>query len=532
MPKETERLITVTNFMSKSIEQQHNDIIERFKSTYTLLKNIAKHVDYTYPKTFINDFGHDEYFIHYDPSQSQSSITDTGEDELNAIFNDSCPMIVDKSDDEEEHIQVNVFHDNNVPVQQTTNQTVVRQETHALTLAQKHEKLIADRAAEKVRARVKKIYDLLDKLYQDIKQLEDDYRVSTMVAITNMRKEIPGYETLYNDALTIFNINGRFSECSSLCHSVLDRICTDPQFSKGSQALEHEFNLTMQFRIDVSTKIIDYEYCCGVKMNVIADKSELYCEVCNHNLDLKGMVFSDAQFYCQDSKKSRHGKYERQRNFHTWVDHIWAKDGFVIPDEMRVKLDRYLNREKLGKFGSAQLITIRHVREFLEENRYSKFNRNGASILSQTCGVYPPTFTSEEFSVLSTYYSKILLVLSDFKENNNQDMYNNPYKAVTRTKTENTSYCPYFVSKIVEARWPGDVDKQRIQAYIFHKKPETICKLDNKWLYLCKYLGFTFIPTLITKGAEKPYEAYRKALEYKKKIGCTTESVNYISFTL
>ena len=92
-------------------------------------------------------------------------------------------------------------------------------------------------------------------------------------------------------------------------------------------------------------------------------------------MQIIGMVFNDAQFYCQDVKKAKHGKYEVLRNFNIWLDHIYATDGYIISDKMKLKLIHFLNREKLGQFGDARETNISHVREFLEENGFSDHNK-------------------------------------------------------------------------------------------------------------------------------------------------------------
>ena len=37
-----------------------------------------------------------------------------------------------------------------------------------------------------------------------------------------------------------------------------------------------DFNFLLNNKIDISNKSINYEYCCGVKKTILADKSELY----------------------------------------------------------------------------------------------------------------------------------------------------------------------------------------------------------------------------------------------------------------
>jgi hypothetical protein len=358
----------------------------------------------------------------------------------------------------------------------------------------------------------------IDKIKITLTSILDDYKISTIQPLSDFYNNISNTNDSFNNALIIYDIDGRFNECISDIKFLLKKIKKDNEVIDNDlyESILKDFNFLLNNKIDITNKSINYEYCCGVKKTILADKSELYCEVCNTTMQIIGMVFNDAQFYCQDTRKTKHGKYDVLRNFSTWLDHIYATDGFVISDEMRSYLDHFLKREQLGEFGKSKDITIVQVRAFLEEYKFSKFNKHGSSILAQISGIYPPQRSEKDNTILINIFNRIVMILNNSKDPIFNDM----------TKNQNVPFSPYWVSKIVQTLWTDDLEKQRIQAYIFHKKPETVKELDNKWYRMCPLLGFVFIPTNITSPSIKPYYDWLRVQE----IMNTNKKNNHDSF--
>jgi hypothetical protein len=364
----------------------------------------------------------------------------------------------------------------------------------------------------------------INKVKSCLASIVDDYKISTIQPLSDFYKNIPGNNESFNDALIIYDIDGRFNECISDIKIILKKIKKDNVVANFDDnvydLMTKDISFLLNNKIDITSKSINYEYCCGVKKTILADKSELYCELCNTTMPIVGMVFNDAQFYCQDTRKTKHGKYDVLRNFSTWLDHIYATDGFIISEDMRSYLDHFLKREQLGEFGSSREVTIVHVRAFLEEYRYSKFNKHGSAILAQISGIYPPQRSEKDNTILINIFNRIVMILHNSKDPIFSDVPNN----------QNVPFSPYWVSKIIQTLWPDDLEKQRIQAYIFHKKPETVKELDNKWFKMCPLLGFKFIPTNITSPPIKPYYDMIKVQNAKNNSSTIFLQDNYITF--
>lgn len=362
----------------------------------------------------------------------------------------------------------------------------------------------------------------LDDIKDYIKKLIEDYNISIIQPLSDFYNNKPNAEQSYNESITSYNIDGRYMTSIDKCKDFLLKLKMNKVIEQETyNEITIDINYILNNKINLSSKPVNYEFCCNQKMTVLAERSELYCEICKTPTVIKGMVFNDAQFYCQDSKKSKHGKYDVLRNFNTWIDHIYATDGFEIPKEMRIDIEKFLEREKLGEFGRSDRINILDVRNFLEQYNYSKYNKNGSSILSQISGEHPPHLSTEDHDMLINIFNQIITILND--------TLNPKYSDIPKSK--NTPYCPYFIAKIVEAKWVNDLEKQRIHSYIFHKKPETVNELDNKWYYLCPHLGFKFKSTDVTIIPERPKEGklrVQESLKKNKKNNSSEMLINYI----
>jgi hypothetical protein len=388
-----------------------------------------------------------------------------------------------------------------------------------------HSKTTTTKKKTKSETQRDKTIELINKSKLLLSHLSDDYNVSTAQPLSDYYKNIQNSAKLYSDAILVNNIDGRFNSIINNLKFILSKIKNESQNESFDTEcyldMIKDLQLIQNQKISNNTKYINYDFCCDKKMLVLADKSELYCEECNNSMSIIGMVFNEAQFYCQDVKKAKHGKYEVLRNYGIWLDHIYATDGYVMPEKMKARLHHYLNRERLGPFGNAKETNIAHVREFLEENEFSDHNKYCSSILSQIVGVYPPVRTDKDTLLLTNYFNRIVMFLQR-SENN--------IKSNKKHIDQNIPYAPYWVSKIVQALWENDFEKQRIQAYIFHKKADTVEKLDEKWESMCPYLGFKFIPTDTTRPPIKPYYdnlRVQRLLEHKTNV---EEIESYISF--
>lgn len=318
----------------------------------------------------------------------------------------------------------------------------------------------------------------IDELLNKINRIENIYNTNTIDCFNDYYQDIEPKEAeiIYFLNLTTINIESKMRELVTNSNKIISLlgVHNDTGVIKIMNAIETN---------DVSIPIepIDYEMCCQSKMETFSNISQLYCPHCGKIVDIKGMVFEDAQFYSQEGKKTKHGRYDRIKTFHKWMDNILARGKVKISKVDLDKISTCIERDGLGKMGNAPTLTLRHIRAYLQELDITNYNCNASYLLANFSGIYPPQLTVSEYNKITIYYKKVI------------DMYSKDPVG------SNTPYCPYFIYKIIEELWPADKIKLQLLNYIHLKKPNTLMKWDNEWRKICAKNGFVFRATDYTK---------------------------------
>lgn len=320
--------------------------------------------------------------------------------------------------------------------------------------------------------------DKIDELLARLNYIEDLYNTNTTDCFNDYYQDIDAKEAenTYFLNLTTINIESKVRELITQCNKVISLLGAydDTKVLKLMNIIEHN-------DISIPVEPIDYEICCQTKMETFSNVSQLYCSRCGKIVDIKGMVFEDAQFYSQEGKKTKHGRYERIKTFHKWMDNILARGKVKISKTDLDKISTCIERDGMGKMGKAPTLTLRHIRAYLQELDITNYNCNASYLLATFSGVYPPQLTVSEYNKITIYYKKVI------------DMYSKDLVG------SNTRYCPYFIYKIIEEIWPADKIKLQLLNYIHLKKPNTLMKWDNEWRKICIKHGFIFRATDYTK---------------------------------
>lgn len=299
---------------------------------------------------------------------------------------------------------------------------------------------------------------------EDVKRrsadIENDYHINVIDVIVEYYKaQSPENDERYLTILRGLNTDNKINECIGMCQDLMafDKSVPDHILSKHIVEIGY---------IDISVKVdvINYEYCCAKKMNILAETSQLHCTVCDRLLEIKGMVFEDAQFFSQDGKKTKHGKYDPIKNFHNWMARILARVTLKLNKDEITSLGNCVRRDGFGEPGNASKLTLRDLRGYLQELRLTAANNDASYLLALFSGVPPPQLTSTEYDEVTTEYKTIVGIYAEERVG------------------PNTPYCPYFIYKIIEKKWSDDLEKSKILNYIHLKKPNTLMKWDNHWM--------------------------------------------------
>jgi hypothetical protein len=301
--------------------------------------------------------------------------------------------------------------------------------------------------------------------------LVDDYDLGSLESLNSYYKNEAGSSEKYYQSVICINVINKLEELMKLLFRYIDT--TD---------LKSMYNKINNIDLSIPMTIEQYEYCCDAKMDITPESSEFRCKHCGKVYKIRGMVFEDSQFYSQEGHKSKHGKYHSIRHFHYWMERILAKEKNKLTSRNLSKIRRCIKRDNHTR----ETLSIDEIRKYLKELKLTMYNSNTSYILSIITEVFPPTFTSSEYSEFTIDFEKVMVV----------------YQHVA--VRVNIPYCPYFIYKIAESKFADCPDKLRILIYIHMQDPETVIKIDDIWKDICQYndheLGYTYVGTDCSKS--------------------------------
>ena len=326
---------------------------------------------------------------------------------------------------------------------------------------------------------------MVDNIINTYEKINNEYRTSTVISIINYYNNLPNASNQYFEMLTTYNIQGKLTNCFKICNEFVQYYNNIGKHSANHDTHCKKLNTYIRdadaISINIPIKTINYGLCCETKMDSLSASSQLQCAICNKCMDIKGMVFEDAQFYSQEGNKTKHGVYNHMRNFIGWMEHVMARDNPKLSPNFHQLFSARLKDRKLGEPGKATKLTIKIVRDFLKEISMTKYNPNASFILATYSGKYPPQLDITEYNLIKIHYRGVIDIY-------NEDM-----------ESGNTPYCPYFIYKLVKVLWANDPEKMRLRNYIHLMKPDTVMKLDNKWMNICKKKGYIYEATDYTR---------------------------------
>lgn len=339
--------------------------------------------------------------------------------------------------------------------------------------------------------KIDKIKELINRLGKDptlmnlIQTTEEKYSIITVTSLSDFNNEIEGADEVFFNTLLSQNTDGELDKCVNAC---IDYYNKNKHNIDSMPIINKLLDEISNIHLGIDVESINYEYCCGQIMRKYPESSHLHCEICSRDIDIKGMVFEDAQFYSQEGKKTKHGKYDPIRTYIKWLDDISACSNNVnIPKHVMDKISEVVSRDYKGEPGKTSGLNINIIRNILKECKLTTYNRHAAYILAVFSGKYPPTFTVSDRDRITTYYQKAIMEHKELK-NIEHDF----------SKKDNNPYCPFFIMKIIEALWFDDKEKMRIFKYIHMKKPTTLMKQDNFWATICKKIELPYKATDFT----------------------------------
>ena len=260
-----------------------------------------------------------------------------------------------------------------------------------------------------------------------------------------------------NELLKIFNFCRRIEKKYKIKNqTILDNIKT------------YEYSVIEETYEDVKN---DHCKTCNILYYIDEENSEFICKSCGMSEKMYGEVFEDEQFFYQEGSRTKHGKYDPTKHCKFWIDRIQAKEPNNIPEIIINKLKNCIRRDRIY----ADNITCEIIRGYLKELKISAFNDHVPLICRLITGIYPPSFTDQELTLIYMHFSNVIQIFNRIKP----------------TKKSNCPYHPFFIYKIVEQILNKPYDQKRkkqILSCIHLQASETLIENDKTWFAIIEYI--------------------------------------------
>jgi hypothetical protein len=245
--------------------------------------------------------------------------------------------------------------------------------------------------------------------------------------------------------------------------------------------LNHIRGLIQQFnniKLDFKPSEEILDYCeCGNIMQVMADSSEIVCSNCGFLYELKGTVFSDCQFYSQESIRYKHAGYEPSKHVKSWIERIQARETNTITDQQLMKIEECIKRDGIT---NKKRITIDQFRRYLKDVGLTELNEHVALIRRLMTGIVPPQLTYVETQNIISSFSKAIKA----------------YNIVKPSNKSNIPFYPFLVWKLIELHVSDYNKRKSLLSFIHLQGTQTIIQNDNIWAQICAVAReFVYKPT-------------------------------------
>ncbi len=233
-------------------------------------------------------------------------------------------------------------------------------------------------------------------------------------------------------------------------------------------------NIKLDFK--PSEEILDY--CeCGSIMQIMAASSEMVCGQCGYLYELKGTVFSDAQFYAQDSTRYRTAGYEPSKHCKSWLERIQARETNTITEAQLSKIEQCIRRDGIA---NKKRLSIEHLRRYLKDTGLTELNEHVALIKRLITGIAPPQLSYSETQDITNSFSKAVKA----------------YNLIRPIDKSNLIFYPYLLWKLIEMHVADYSKRKTLLSFIHLQGTQTLIQNDQIWARICSATpGFIYHPT-------------------------------------
>lgn len=241
------------------------------------------------------------------------------------------------------------------------------------------------------------------------------------------------------------------------------------------RSLVQQFN---NIKLDFKPSEEMLDYCeCGNVMQVMSESSELVCDSCGYLYELKGTVFSDCQFYSQESIRYKHAGYEPSKHVKSWLERIQARETNTISDQQLMKIEACIKRDGIA---NKKRLSIEQLRRYLKDTGLTELNEHVALIKKLITGIAPPQLIYSETQDITNSFAKAVKA----------------YNIIRPSNKSNLLYYPFITYKLIEMHVSDRNKRKNLLSFIHLQGTQTLIQNDTIWAQICDITqGFTYRPT-------------------------------------
>lgn len=223
-----------------------------------------------------------------------------------------------------------------------------------------------------------------------------------------------------------------------------------------------------QEQIDGLPKITvkEQETCeCGGQMISDFVSGSLSCSSCGLSQDsVIGMFLEDRSLGSDSSAKSKSNSHKTSKHFETWMSRIMAIEHRPDIHVLVSKIRDHFRETRVPR----DLIDYKSIRKYLQDTGNAFYYENIAWLLKEVTGRSPPNLTEEEKNDIAYRFDIIINSFDRIRKD-------------TEEQPQGRTYYPFFIYKIIEAKFANKPEKLRLLDYIHIQQEKTLLK--NEQLY-------------------------------------------------
>ncbi len=286
---------------------------------------------------------------------------------------------------------------------------------------------------------------------------------------------------LYQQYIRFINIENILNKLNKV-YSVCTKLRKIYQIDSDTLSTLFKKYDSLNITIDFNEKHTNICAVCHAPCKIESKTSEFVCsgEGCGSTEKIYGAVFEDEQFFFQEGQRTKHCKYDPNKQCRIWLDRILGYDSIEIPPDHIARIKNCVTRDNIVH----KNLTNEMLREYFKEEKLTKYNNYTNLFKKIITGIEPEQLTDKEKKLVAMKFSLAV----------------EWYRKIKPEEKTNCPYHPYFIYKIIEQLLDKPEDqgrKKAILSTIHLQANNTLIDNDLTWKTMCNHIaGFTYLPTL------------------------------------